>query len=163
MSGESRPIPAEQFATAIQDLPVENLYSKAHEIQNSVSHLERSNTQLQEYIDSITSDTSLPEATRREGDKDCSEAIHENLVVIDRQKERIELLKREVERRGGRWHEADSEGKINGSSAETATNSETPTTTQGAGGRLTDAELRQQMMERLADEENGTDHEGMHL
>ncbi|KIV86634.1 hypothetical protein PV11_02234 [Exophiala sideris] len=163
MSNESRPIPAEQFALAVQDLPVENLYSKAHEIKNSITHLEKSNAQLQEYIDSITSDTSLPEATRQEGDKDCSEAIHENLIVINRQKERIDLLKKEVERRGGRWHEADSEGKINGSSAEAATNGAAAAPTHGAGGRLTDAELRQQMMERLAEDDNGNDNEGMHL
>ena len=30
-------------------------------------------------------------------------------MVIDRQKERIGLLKAKVERRGGRWHEADVE------------------------------------------------------
>ncbi|KAI1615775.1 hypothetical protein EDD36DRAFT_463271 [Exophiala viscosa] len=163
MSNGAQPIPAEQFALAIQDLPVENLYSKAHEIQNSISHLERSNAQLQEYIDTITSDTSLPEATRQEGDKDCSEAIHENVIVINRQKERIELLKQEVERRGGRWHEADSEGKVNGSSAATTTNGAPAAPTQGAGGRLTDAQLQQQMMERLVEDENGNDHEGMHL
>ena len=102
MSAESRAITAEQFTLAIQDLPIENIYSKANEIGNSIAHLERSNQQLQEYSDSIRTDTSLPEEARQEGDKDCLEAIEENNAVIIRQRERVDLLRQEVERRGGR-------------------------------------------------------------
>ena len=163
MSAEATPISAAQFALAIQDLPVENIYSKAHEIRNSICHLERSNQQLKAYIDSIKTDTSLPEDTRQEGDKDCSDAIHENAIVINRQKERIDLLKQEVERRGGRWHEADNGGKVNGSSEESVPNGEAQATSRGTGGgRLTDDELRRQMMERMAEDDNNED-EGMHL
>jgi len=162
MSAEATPISAAQFALAIQDLPVENIYSKAHEIRNSISHLERSNQQLQAYIDSIKTDTSLPEDTRQEGDKDCSDAIHENAIVINRQKERMDLLKQEVERRGGRWHEADNGGEVNGSSEELAPNGEAQATSRGAGGRLTNDELRRQMMERMVEDDNNED-EGMHL
>ena len=162
MSAESQPISAERFALAIQDLPAENLYSKAHEIANSVAHLERSNKQLQDYIDSIRADTTLPESTREEGDKDCSDAIQENHIVIERQKERIELLKREVERRGGKWHEGDTNGSVNGSAEAPPTDgpaaSDPPST---SGGRLTDEELRRQMMDRLSDEQE--DGDGMHL
>ena len=162
MSGETRPIPTDQFALAIQDLPVENIYSKAFEIANSISHLERSNQALQEYIDSIRSDTALPESTREEGDKDCSDAIQENVIVIDRQKERIELLKREVERRGGRWHEADTNAKVNGGSEGPSTNGTAATGAASVtGGRLTDEELRRQMMDRMGDDEGESD--GMHL
>ncbi|OAP64981.1 hypothetical protein AYL99_00953 [Fonsecaea erecta] len=159
MSAESQPISADRFALAIQDLPAENLYSKAKEIENSIAHLERSNRQLQEYVDSIRSDTSLPESTRQEGDKDCSEAIQENHIVIERQRERVELLKHEVERRGGQWHEADTNGKLNGSSAEAATR----TTERNAGGRLTDEELRRQMMDRLGADDDDSNEDGMHL
>lgn len=165
MSSESHPISADQFALAIQDLPVENLYSKAHEIANSIGHLDRSNKQLQEYIDSIRADTSLAQETREEGDRDCTDAIRENEVVIQRQRDRIGLLKSEVERRGARWHEGDGGTKVNGgaegAATATATNGETSTTSRGAGGRLTDEELRRQMMDRLGDDDN--DDQGMHL
>lgn len=162
MSAESQPISTERFALAIQDLPAENIYSKAQEIANSIAHLERSNKQLQEYVDSIRADTSLPESTREEGDKDCSEAIQENQVVIERQQERIELLKREVERRGGRWHEADSNGRVNGNPEEIATNGTGPAVGNPTGGRLTDEELRRQVLEQMGDQEVDDD-DGIHL
>lgn len=163
MSSESQPISAERFAFAIQDLPAENLYSKAHELENSIAHLERSNTTLQEYIDSIRTDPSLPEATRQEGDKDCSDAVSENQIVIERQRERINLLKREIERRGAKWHGVNPNGKVNGSSPEGTTHDSAPEPGPGAGGRFTDEELRQQMMDRLGDDDNGDDGDGMHL
>ncbi|EXJ55237.1 hypothetical protein A1O7_08163 [Cladophialophora yegresii CBS 114405] len=163
MSSESQPISAERFAFAIQDLPAENLYAKAQELENSIAHLERSNKTLQEYIDSIRSDTSLPESKREEGDKDCSDAIQENQVVIERQKERIELLMREVERRGAGWHEISTNGKVNSSSGDSGTNGRTADTERNAGGRLTDEELRRQMMDRLGNDEDGDDQDGMHL
>jgi hypothetical protein len=154
MSAESRVISSSDFAKAIEDLPVENLYTKAAEIANSVSHLERSNSQLQEYSDSIRNDSSLNASTREAGDKDCLEAIRENQVVIERQRSRIGLLKAEVERRGGRWHEGDFGSSTNGSSNQIAT-----------GGTLTDEELRRQMQDRLGDEDEDEDGggDGMHL
>ncbi|KAK5048945.1 hypothetical protein LTR84_005366 [Exophiala bonariae] len=163
MSSEARPIDASQFALAIQDLPVENLYSKANEIQNSITHLEASNGQLQEYSDSIRADTTLPEETRQDGDKDCLEAIQENLVVINRQKDRIRLLREEVERRGGRWHGGDEEGSaVNGSADQ-----ERPAVTNGSsaapGGRLTDEQLRQQLRDQLGDDDEDNGADGMHL
>ncbi|KIW99823.1 uncharacterized protein Z518_10751 [Rhinocladiella mackenziei CBS 650.93] len=163
MSAESQPISAERFALAIQDLPVENLYSKAHEIANSIVHLERSNRQLQEYIESIRSDTTLPDNTREESDKDCSDAIQENKVVIERQQERIELLKREVERRGARWHDGDGDGKTNGTSPSPATSGDASQAVGRTGGRLTDEQLRRQMMERMGDDDHDDSRDGMHL
>ncbi|KIW18648.1 hypothetical protein PV08_02937 [Exophiala spinifera] len=164
MSAAAQPITDEQFAVAIQDLPFENLYSKAAEIENSISHLVRSNEHLQKYIDSINSDESLPDATRQEGDKECSEAIQENVVVIDRQRDRIRLLKQEVERRGGRWHELNKEPNTNGSSGTTSTNGGQLTANSSAGAprRLTDDELSQRMLERLAEDERDED-DGVHL
>ena len=154
MSTESRVISAADFSRAIEDLPAENLYTKHSEIANSVAHLERSNKQLQEYSDSIRTDTSLDAGVREEGDEDCLEAVRENEVVIQRQRERMGLLKAEVERRGGRWHEADTDGKRNG----TANGSGE----RQAGGRLTDEELRRQMQERMGDGDEGSE-DGMHL
>lgn len=107
MSAEARSISAADFSRAIEDLPLENIYSKASELANSVAHLERSNKQLQEYSDSIRNDETIESSTREEGDKECLEAIRENQVVIKRQHDRIALLRADVERRGGRWHEGD--------------------------------------------------------
>lgn len=182
MSAESRPISAAAFAQAIQDLPAENLYLKASEIRNSIAHLERSNTQLQQYSDSIANDTNIPEEVRGRGDRECLEAIRENAMVIERQRERVALLKREVERRGGRWHEAgdgdEDEGLdrlrdrvVNGGGAGREEDDATPELTRAStmettasrgtggggvtgrgGGRLTDEELRRQLAERMAGE-----------
>lgn len=122
MSAETRPISPHSFSLAITDLPLENIYTKAHEITNSIAHLQQSNKVLQEYSDSIKEDASLDAGVRAKGDRDCIEAIRENEVVIGRQKERVRLLKGEVERRGQRWHEVDpddvEDGSGNGTSAE---------------------------------------------
>jgi hypothetical protein len=159
MSSEARPITAAAFASALTDLPVENLYAKAFELNNSIAHLEHSNTQLKEYSDSIKNDSSLAEDVRREGDRDCEDAIKENDVVIARQRERIGLLKAEVERRGGRWHEAGGEERPNGQVEE-----EEVVAGRGSGGRLTDEELRRRMEERMGADEGADDGgDGMHL
>lgn len=161
MSGEVRPISAAQFAQAIEDLPFENLYTKAVEIQNSIAHLQRSNAQLQEYSDSIKNDTTLAESVRTEGDKDCLEAISENEIVIKRQTERIELLKQEVERRGGRWHDGGLQDESTGAATnglENGTASESMSTSRP---RLTDEELRRRLEEQMGQDE--PDDGGMHL
>ena len=163
MSAETQPISPQRFASALHDLPAENLYSKAHELENSIAHLERSNKSLQEYIDSIVSDTQLPEATRQEGDKECSDAIKENNIVIERQKERVALLKQEVERRGARWHGSDPNGSANVGSTEITSSNNTAESNQRAGGRLTDEQLRRQMMDRLGNDEDDDEADGMHL
>jgi len=159
MSAEARPITAAAFAAALTDLPVENLYAKAFELNNSIAHLQHSNTQLQEYSDSIKNDTSLAEDVRRDGDRDCEDAIRENDIVIARQKERVGLLKAEVERRGGRWHEAGgTEEEANGHAGE----EEEVVSARAPGGRLTDEELRRRMQERMDGDEDD-DGDGMHL
>lgn len=180
MSHEARPISPARFASALEDLPLANLYSKALEIRNSIAHLQRSNGELQEYSDSQPS-----------GDADCLEAMRENEIVIERMKERVELVKREVERRGGRWHEADVEadglnGKSDGEAVENGYVNGALDEDQGpeegavqghqhgqtgdsqmaddggqrlVGGRLDDEELRRRMLDRMGEDED----EGMHL
>jgi hypothetical protein len=156
MSSEARPITSAAFAAALTDLPVENLYAKAFELNNSIAHLEHSNIQLKEYSDSIKNDTSLSEDVRQGGDRDCEDAIKENDVVIARQKERIELLKAEVERRGGRWHEAGAQEELaNGHNEE----GEGAISARGTGGRLTDEEVRTRMEDRMS----GDEEDGLHL
>ena len=180
MSHEARPISPARFASALEDLPLANLYSKALEIRNSIAHLQRSNGELQEYSDSQPS-----------GDADCLEAVRENEIVIERMKERVELVKKEVERRGGRWHEADVEvdrlngksdsgvvenGYINGGLDEDqgaeqdmvqghqhGQTGDSQRADNGGqrlvGGRLDDEELRRQMLDRMGEDGD----EGMHL
>ena len=165
MSSDTRPISPHSFAQAIEDLPVENLYTKAFEINNSVLHLEQSNKTLQEYSDSIKNDESLDAESRQYGDKDCLEAIRENEVVIERQQERVRLLKAEVERRGQRWHEAEpkeKEGSNGRSEQPTAPSSGNAAASDvQVPARLTDEEIRRQMELRLA--QDAGDEEGMHL
>lgn len=129
MSREARPISPTRFAQAIEDLPLENIYMKAHEINNSVMHLRQSNAQLQEYSDSIKNDESLDAESRQYGDKDCLEAIEENKVVIERQLGRISLLKAEVERRGGRWHEGEMDSEKDPAATAATNGSNVPSAT----------------------------------
>jgi hypothetical protein len=91
--------------------------------------------------------------------------MYENLVVISRMNERIELLRAEVEKRGMRWSEAEvedrqvSERMVNGDSASTNT-----TQSQPQSGRLTDEQLRAQLEARLVqDTQDDQEEEGLHL
>jgi hypothetical protein len=135
MSSEARPISPTQFATALMDLPVESLYAKVSEIRNSIAHLERSNKELRDYSNSV------------DGDADCLAAVRENDEVIGRMNDRIDLVKKEVERRGQKWHQ----GEVNG-------DSDGPVPT---GGTLNDEQLRRQMEARMTDDDG--DEEGVHL
>ena len=97
MSANALPISSARFATALRELPISSLHAKVAELRNSIAHLEKSNKDLEEYV-------------REEDDKDCYEALMENKQVIERNKERIELIKVEVtELRGLAW--AEGEGK----------------------------------------------------
>jgi hypothetical protein len=135
MSSQASPISPTQFASALVDLPIENLFTKVSEIRNSIAHLERSNEELRQYSDSVN------------GDADCLAAMKENDEVIGRMSDRINLVKKEVERRGQKWHQ----GEVNG-------DSDGPVPT---GGTLNDEELRRQMEARITDDDG--DEEGVHL
>ena len=160
MSSSSQPIPSHRFAAAIKELPLANLHSKAAEIRNSISHLEASNQQLKSYAD--------------DGDRDCAEAIQENVLVIHRMEERIRLLKSEVEGRGFRWGE-DEDKVEDGATITNGTghNERSETSPQvadgsqqnaGGGGRLGDEELARRLREQMGgyDDEEETE-EGVHL
>ncbi|KAF2200046.1 hypothetical protein GQ43DRAFT_397357 [Delitschia confertaspora ATCC 74209] len=82
MSSTSLPISSARFAAALTSLPTSSLHAKIAELQNSISHLQTSNLELKEYA--------------QQGDKDCYEAMMENLDVVRRMEERIELVKREI-------------------------------------------------------------------
>ena len=170
MSAEAVPISPEQFATALETLPVSNLYAKTFEIRNSMAHLERSNAELELF---------MAESGR---DADCEQAVEENKRVIDRMKQRVELIKAEVEKRGARWHEADNtedptvaaDGATNGQLTEDYPHTREhqvsvregrreEDASAGHGGRLTDEQLRQQVLSQLDGEEDEEEDDGVHL
>ena len=95
MSSRSGPITAALFADAIKDIPLSLVYSKAAELQNSISHLQRSNNELRNFI----ADAEEPEEDKRK----IQQYIVENEGVIDSMTERIRLLRAEVEARGQPW------------------------------------------------------------
>ncbi|KAI4722459.1 hypothetical protein E4T48_01345 [Aureobasidium sp. EXF-10727] len=150
MSHEALPIDRARFAEALESLPLDALHSKVAELRNNMNHLRYSNEQMVPFAD--------------EGDQDCRDAMYENLVVISRMNERIELLRAEVEKRGMRWSEAEvedrqvSERMVNGDSTSTTQSSQTQS------GRLTDEQLRAQLDARLAqDTQDDQEEEGLHL
>lgn len=173
MSSTSNPINPARFAAALSDLSLASLHAKAAEIRNSILYLRISNTQLEPFAD--------------EGDVDCKDAIRENEVVLERMRERVELLRQEVEGRGARWVGWDEDGAVaeqgdggevkgnvdgtatelnghvNGANGEAvAHQAATSHTTNGStSGRLNDEELARRIreqMDAITDED-----EGMHL
>ncbi|KAI9857442.1 MAG: hypothetical protein M1824_004850 [Vezdaea acicularis] len=144
MSSDARPISPSQFALALKDLPVDVLHAKTAELLNSVVHLSYSNQELVPFADN--------------GDVDCKEAIRENEIVIKRFEERILLLRKEVENRGLRWSEAETEENQVGASTETGANGHE--TTSNTGGRLGDDEMRRRIEELMGEDE---EPEGVHL
>lgn len=89
MSSEARPIDPLRFAEALETLPLDALHAKAAELQNSIEQLRSSNEQMVPFAD--------------EGDQDCKDAMFENLGVITRMHNRVELIRAEVEKRGMPW------------------------------------------------------------
>lgn len=152
MSSETLPIDPAAFAAALVSLPPETLHHKAAEIINSIAHLKSSNEQMLPFAD--------------DGDADCREAMFENLVVIGRMNERIKLLRDEVEGRGLRWSEAETEDvglqktKLNGHAHSDADDAQSNEERPARSGRLTDEELRRRLEEQLG---AGDEEEGVHL
>lgn len=113
MSAEVTPITARAFAAAIEELPISTLHLKAAELRNSLAHLEYSNAQLEPFA-------RPPPGSSEHPDVDCLEAIEENIGVIARYKERLEILKAEAEKRGLDWEELEKQFQNNGVPAGTA-------------------------------------------
>ncbi|KAI5205322.1 hypothetical protein E4T39_03114 [Aureobasidium subglaciale] len=153
MSHEALPIDRARFAEALESLPIDALHSKVAELRNNMNHLRFSNEQMVPFAD--------------EGDQDCKDAMYENLIVINRMNERIEMIRAEVEKRGMRWSEAEvedrqnSEAMVNGHAT---TNTSQTQSSQAQSGRLTDEQLRAQLESRLAqDTQDEQEEEGLHL
>lgn len=137
-----------------------SLYAKVAELRNSLTHLAKSNQELEPY------------AWGQNGDKDCADAIKENEEVMDRMRHRILLIEYEVEvTRGMKWDPEAIDQKEPGEtesteSSNTATTSATNgTTTRTQNGSLSDEELRRRMEERMNMQEHGDNNasDGVHL
>lgn len=105
MSETTLPISPARFAAALEDLPLSTLHLKAAELRNSIAHLDYSNEQLKPFASGTASTITSDVTTPQEPDQDCIDAIRENEIVIARMEERIDILKKEVERRGASWRE----------------------------------------------------------
>ncbi|KAG0135992.1 hypothetical protein HOY82DRAFT_118933 [Tuber indicum] len=84
MSATSAPITPEAFLVAIKELELEQLHAEAARLQNSLYHLARSNVALQEF----------------QNDPELKEAIDDNEITIQRQKQRVQMILEEIQRRG---------------------------------------------------------------
>ncbi|CAL3968858.1 unnamed protein product [Diplocarpon coronariae] len=106
MPSDTTPISTARFAKALKSLPLSTLHLKAMELRNSIAHLDYSNEQLRPFAAGTEpSQNGTP-------DPDCADAIRENEIVIARQMERIELLRKEVEGRGNSWTEFQSAEEV---------------------------------------------------
>ncbi|KAK1711496.1 hypothetical protein BDP67DRAFT_405910 [Colletotrichum lupini] len=114
MSADTRPISPTQFASALRDLSLPTLHLKALEIRNSILHLEYSNAQLAPYAagDATTLDSATDASAGHGPDPTCVEAIRENDVVIARMRERVQIIRDEVEGRGHSWNEFKSKEEV---------------------------------------------------
>ncbi|KFY36325.1 hypothetical protein V494_05121 [Pseudogymnoascus sp. VKM F-4513 (FW-928)] len=96
MSSDALPIGTAAFAAALEPLPLSTLHLKAAELRNSLAHLEYSNAQLEPFA---------RPPVGQEPDVVCVEAIAENVIVMERMRERLALLQQEAEKRGVGWGE----------------------------------------------------------
>jgi cell division septum initiation protein DivIVA len=131
MSSTSLPISTTRFASALTTLPISSLHAKIHELQNSITHLEKSNAELKTYA-------------TEDGDKDCYEAMLENLDVIKRMQERIELVKREI---------VEVRGLPLSSEQEVVVEGKTENGVSEPGERADGARVQERRVETLSDEE----------
>ncbi|ROV94588.1 hypothetical protein VPNG_09191 [Cytospora leucostoma] len=103
MSSETLPISPGRFAEAIRDLSAASLHLKTLEIRNSLAHLAYSNSQLRPFAEGTLA--SLDATGPGQPDPDCVDAMRENELVMARMRERLGLVRAEVERRGLSWSE----------------------------------------------------------
>ncbi|RKF72805.1 hypothetical protein GcC1_092016 [Golovinomyces cichoracearum] len=107
MSDQALPISLDRFKEALQSLPAQALQLKEAELQNSIAHLNYSNEQLKPFA------LGREESMNFQPDQDCIDALKENEIVIVRFRDRIELVRKELERRGINWSnfQADKESR----------------------------------------------------
>lgn len=149
MSAEATPITAARFAAALTDLPISSLYAKHAELTNSITHLESSNKQLEDFA-------------RENDDRDCYEALLENRQVMKNFNERMELIRKEVEEvRGLPWRPRD-EGEVRKEEGAVGLNG-TTATQNGTSAPSSSGPRATQEHSNGISPQTGGDEEGVHL
>ncbi|CCC68694.1 hypothetical protein NCAS_0B06100 [Naumovozyma castellii] len=97
-----RPIQIEEFKTAIKDMSEEELKNIRYQIENSVSHLERSNKKLEKYIAKLEgleqeyADDSEEVENIEAGDLQLfRDSVRENQIVLKNYNKRLDALDQE--------------------------------------------------------------------
>ncbi|KAF9879110.1 hypothetical protein CkaCkLH20_03343 [Colletotrichum karsti] len=139
MSADTAPISPTRFAAALKDLSLPTLHLKVLEIRNSILHLEYSNAQLRPYAEGAATTLDAADAAAGRPDPDCVEAIRENDAVVARMRERVDIIRAEVEGRGHGWDEFKSKDEVEAEAEQRSggvngtTTATTTTTTNGLG------------------------------
>ncbi|KAJ0121648.1 hypothetical protein J7T55_008815 [Diaporthe amygdali] len=106
------PITPARFAAALKDLSVASLHLKTLEIRNSLAHLAYSNAQLRPFADGTQAALGSTGGGAGQPDPDCVDAIRENEAVMERMRERVGLVRAEVEARGLSWREFEAKDEV---------------------------------------------------
>lgn len=104
--GIRRPVQIEEFKTAIGEMSQDELTRLEHEIENSISHLQRSNTRLQKYIAKLQGKHVVSEEDDESEELDLEsvedgdlqlyqESLRENEILLRNSGERLEALRQE--------------------------------------------------------------------
>lgn len=99
--GIRRPVQIEEFKTAISDMSSEELTGLKQEIQNSITHLDRSNARLNKYIARLEGSTKEEDESEElenieDGDLQLyKESLRENEILLKNYDERLEALHQE--------------------------------------------------------------------
>jgi hypothetical protein len=101
MAAQVFTINPEAFTEALKELPLSAVYAKVSELRNSIAHLHRSNAEMKDFLEASQSDD---ERREMEG------YIRENEGVFASMRERLDMLRIEVERRGQSWIEEEGDG-----------------------------------------------------
>jgi hypothetical protein len=105
MAAQIITINPEAFTEALKELPLSAVYAKVSELRNSIAHLHRSNAEMKDFLEASQSDE---ERREMEG------YIRENEGVFASMRERLDMLRVEVERRGQSWIEEEGDGGVKG-------------------------------------------------
>lgn len=104
--GIRRPVQIEEFKTAISDMTSAELSQLKHEIENSISHLNRSNGRLNKYIAKLEGKARPHDEEDDEDDEELQnieegdlqlyrDSLHENEILLKNYDERLEALHQE--------------------------------------------------------------------
>ena len=150
MSSDSRPITTARFAAALAELPISALYAKHAELSNSITHLESSNKQLEDFA-------------RENDDRDCYEALLENRQVMKNFNERMDLIRKEVEEvRSLPWRPRD-EVEVRTEEGAIELNGAAPTQNGTNGSTPAEPQARSEQTNSTPAQAREDEEEGVHL